>query len=74
MNLYMGYFENEENTEGDNPPIGIFLSKNKDELLVKYAMNKVNSQLFISKYQHHLPDTNADETASIESSRLPRTD
>jgi hypothetical protein len=23
MNLYMGYFANEENIEGDNPPIGI---------------------------------------------------
>ncbi len=56
MNMYMGYFEAEENTEGDNPPIGIVLSKNKDELLVKYAMNKVNSQLFVSKYQLYLPN------------------
>ncbi len=56
MNMYMGYFENEENTKDDNPPIGIVLSKNKDELLVKYAMNKVNSQLFVSKYQLYLPN------------------
>ncbi len=35
MNMYLGYFENEENTEGDNPPIGIVLAKEKDELLVK---------------------------------------
>jgi predicted nuclease of restriction endonuclease-like (RecB) superfamily len=55
MNMYMSYFEAEENTEGDNPPIGIVLSRSKDELLVKYAMNKVNSQLFISKYQLYLP-------------------
>lgn len=55
MNMYMGYFENEENTEDDNPPIGIVLSRNKDELLVKYAMNRVNSQLFVSKYQFYLP-------------------
>jgi hypothetical protein len=52
----MGYFENEENTEGDNPPIGIVLSKEKDELLVKYAMNNINSQLFVSKYQLYLPN------------------
>jgi len=38
MNMYLGYFENEENTEGDNSPIGIVLAKEKDELLVKYAM------------------------------------
>ncbi len=56
MNMYMGYFENEENTEGDNPPIGIVLSKEKDELLVKYAMNNINSQLFVSKYQLYLPN------------------
>ena len=50
------YFEKEENTEGDNPPIGIVLSRSKDELLVKYAMNNVNSQLFVSKYQLYLPN------------------
>lgn len=37
MNKYLGYFANEENTEGDNPPVGIILSKDKDELLVEYA-------------------------------------
>ncbi len=58
MNMYMGYFEKEENTDGDNPPIGIILSREKDELLVKYAMNNVNSQLFVSKYQLYLPNKN----------------
>jgi predicted nuclease of restriction endonuclease-like (RecB) superfamily len=56
MNMYLGYFENEENTTGDNPPIGIVLAREKDELLVKYAMHNVNSQLFVSKYQLYLPD------------------
>ena len=56
MNLYLGYFANEENTEGDNPPIGIILTKEKDELLVKYATYGMNSQLFVSKYQLYLPD------------------
>lgn len=37
MNMYLGYFANEENTETDNPPVGIILTKNKDELLVEYA-------------------------------------
>lgn len=44
------YFENEENTE-----IGIVLAKEKDDLLVKYAMHNVSSQLFVSKYQLYLP-------------------
>ncbi len=56
MNMYLGYFENEENTEGDNPPIGIVLAKEKDDLLVKYAMHNISSQLFINKYQLYLPD------------------
>jgi YhcG PDDEXK nuclease domain len=43
MNLYMGYFANEENTESDNPPIGVILTKNKDELLVEYATYQMNS-------------------------------
>lgn len=56
INMYLGYFENEENTEGDNPPIGIVLAKEKDELLVKYAMHNISSQLFVSKYQLYLPN------------------
>jgi len=56
MNMYLGYFENEESTEGDNPPIGIVLAKEKDDLLVKYAMHNISSQLFINKYQLYLPD------------------
>jgi predicted nuclease of restriction endonuclease-like (RecB) superfamily len=55
MNMYLGYFENEENIPGDNPPIGIVLAKEKDDLLVKYAMHNVSSQLFVNKYQLYLP-------------------
>jgi hypothetical protein len=56
MNMYLGYFENEENTECDNPPIGIVLAKAKDELLIEYALHGISSQLFVSKYQLYLPN------------------
>lgn len=56
MNLYLGYFAAEENGEGDNPPIGIILSRHKDELLVEYATYQMNSRLFVQKYQLYLPD------------------
>jgi predicted nuclease of restriction endonuclease-like (RecB) superfamily len=56
MNMYMGYFAKEENTESDNPPIGIILSREKDDLLVEYATYEMSSQLFVSKYQLYLPD------------------
>lgn len=68
MNMYLGYFENEENTTGDNPPIGIVLAREKDELLVKYAMHNVNSQLFVSKYQLYLP--NRDELKALLEQQL----
>jgi len=56
MNLYLGYFAKEENVEGDNPPIGIILSRQKDELLVEYATYGMSSQLFVQKYQLYLPE------------------
>ena len=54
--MYMGYFTKEENFEGDNPPIGIILTKYKDELLVEYATYQMSSQLFVQKYQLYLPN------------------
>ena len=54
--MYMGYFAIEENMPDDNPPIGIILSKNKDELLVEYATYGMDSILFVSKYELYLPN------------------
>lgn len=59
MNLYLNYFAEEENTEGDNPPIGIVLGAYQDEVLVKYATTGLANQLFVSKYQLYLPDEKA---------------
>ena len=56
MNLYLNYFKEEENTNGDNPPVGIVLGADKDEILVKYAMGSISNQLFVSKYQLYTPD------------------
>ena len=68
MNMYLGYFAKEENYEGDNPPIGIILSKGKDELLVEYATYGMSSQLFVSKYQLFLP--NKEELRALINSQL----
>ncbi|MDR1021723.1 MAG: PDDEXK nuclease domain-containing protein [Prevotellaceae bacterium] len=70
MNMYMGYFAKEENCEGDNPPIGIILSREKNDLLVEYATYCMSSQLFISKYQLYLPDK--EELRSLISQQLNR--
>jgi len=56
MNLYLNYFRSEENVKGDNEPIGIILSADKDEVLVEYAMGGISNKIFVSKYQLYLPD------------------
>ena len=56
MNLYLNYFRIEENVEGDNEPIGIILSAEKDEVLVEFAMGGISNKIFVSKYQLYLPD------------------
>ena len=56
MNMYMGYFAKEESMPDDNPPIGIILTRNKDELLVEYATYGMDSNLFVSKYELYLPN------------------
>lgn len=56
MNLYLNYFAAEENTEDDNPPIGIILGSEKDRLMMKYALHGISNQLFVSRYQLYLPN------------------
>ena len=56
MNLYLNYFINEESTEGDNPPIGMVLAADKNDILVEYATQGISNQLFVSKYQLYLPN------------------
>lgn len=40
----------------DNAPIGIIMSRNKDEFLVEYATYGMDSNLFVSKYELYLPN------------------
>jgi len=56
MNLYLNYFKTEENTGGNNEPIGIILSAEKDEILLEYAMGGISNKIFVSQYQLYLPE------------------
>ena len=49
-------FKTEENVDGDNEPIGIILSAEKDEVLVEFATGGISNKIFVSKYQLYLPD------------------
>lgn len=56
MNLYLNYFKNEVCPPDDNPPIGIVLGAKKDELLMEYALQGIDNQLFAARYQLYLPN------------------
>jgi len=62
MNLYLNYFKNEIWQPDDNPPVGIVLGARKDELLMEYALQGIDNQLFAARYQLYLP--NRDELQS----------
>ena len=56
MNLYLNYMRKEENTTGDNEPVGIVLGAYRDQLLMEYATENISNQLFVSRYQLYLPE------------------
>lgn len=49
-------FATEENEADDNPPIGIILTRNNNELVVEYATYNMDNNLFVSKYELYLPN------------------
>ncbi len=55
MDFYIRYFEKEEMNKGDNPPIGIILCSDKNEVMVKYTMLNKSKKIFASKYKIYLP-------------------
>lgn len=56
MNMYVNYFTHIVNMPDDNPPIGIILTSEKDDIFVEFALGGITNQIFISKYQLYLPD------------------
>ena len=56
LNTYVSWYARNMMSEGDNPPVGILLCTQKDHALVEYALAGLDNQLFVSKYQLHLPD------------------
>lgn len=54
--MYLGYFALDKNTKGDNPPIGIILAADKNDIMVQYATYGMDANLFVAKYQLYLPE------------------
>ena len=59
MNMYLNYFKTEINSEGDNPPVGIILGAERDDILVEYALGGISNKLFVSRYKLYLPGKEA---------------
>ena len=55
LNTYVSWYAKNVMAEGDSPPVGILLCTQKDHALVEYALAGMDNQLFVSKYQLHLP-------------------
>lgn len=55
MDFYVRYFEKEVRSDSDNPTIGIILSSERNETVVKYSVLEESRQLFSAKYLPYLP-------------------
>lgn len=50
LNMYLNYYQNEVNDEGDNPPVGIILCTEKDSIATEYALGGLSNNIFASRY------------------------
>lgn len=55
MQMYVNYYDREIKQEDENSTIGILLSTNKNETIVKYTLPEDNKTIFSSEYKLHMP-------------------
>lgn len=56
INMYLNYYASEVNDIYDNPPIGLILCTDKDDITAEYALGGLSNQIFAAKYVLHMPD------------------
>ena len=56
MNMYLNYYKSEVNEPSDNPPIGILLCTDKDNIAAEYALGGLSNQIFASTYTFVIPE------------------
>ncbi|MDP2643561.1 MAG: PDDEXK nuclease domain-containing protein [Desulfobacterales bacterium] len=66
MNGYIEYYRHHEETEKDNPTIGLILCKNIGYEEAVYALGGLEKKIFVAKYQVNLP-TKKELTAELKS-------
>ena len=55
MQMYVNYYDREIKQDDEKPTVGILLSTNKNETVVKYTLSKDNKTIFSSEYKLHMP-------------------
>ena len=56
LNMYLNYYREEVNDPDDNPPVGLILCTDKNNLDVQYALGGLSNQIFVSKYVLYMPE------------------
>lgn len=56
LNTYLNFYKAEVNDKDDNPPIGIILCAEKDEIAAEYILSGLENNVFASKFTYVLPD------------------
>lgn len=56
LNMYLNYYAAEVNEEGDNPPIGIILCTDKNNVSAEYALGGLTNNIFASTYTYIIPE------------------
>lgn len=56
MNMYVNYYKNEVNDEGDQNPIGIILCAQKEETLAKMSIQGIENNIYAARYTTVIPN------------------
>ena len=56
MHLYLNYAREHWAREGENPPVGLILSAEKDEAVAHYALENLPNKVMAAEYRTALPD------------------
>ncbi|MDH7514681.1 MAG: PDDEXK nuclease domain-containing protein [Bacteroidota bacterium] len=68
MHLYLNYAQEHWTRDGENPPVGLILCAQKDEAVVRYALDRLPNKVLAAEYKTALPDEK-ELAAEIERTR-----
>jgi predicted nuclease of restriction endonuclease-like (RecB) superfamily len=76
MHLYLNYAREHWTRAGENPPVGLILSAQKDESVARYALEGLPNKVLAAEYRTTLPDERVlaaelDRTRRMLESRTP---